>query len=155
MFLPCTTNVQEHCEVVFVYLPPPTFNRFTLADRWKIFSLFYGFLEEPTAGNFIWVPDDSTKFANLKASYDSASNPTGKDYDNKLFHFAEFWYNRREEYYRTALNLIFKTDYFDIRSFKTTGTFAGTVKTEKQWILDELNQIFENTFLSNLKTLTI
>lgn len=136
-------------------LATPTFNRFTLANRWKIFSLFYGFLEEPSAGSFNWIPDDATKFANLKAPYNSTTNPTGKDYDNRLYNFAEFWYNTREEYYSTAFNLIFETDFWSISRLKSSGNFESTGKSEKQWMLDELQVAFETLFLTSLKNYTI
>lgn len=56
---------------------------------------FFGFLAEDGTGGYIWVPDSTNLWPQVMAPY-SVSNPTGKDYDNRLFAFAEFWLTRRK-----------------------------------------------------------
>lgn len=75
----------------------PLYSLFTVQNRWKMFSLFFGFLREDGTGGYFWVPDAPSLWSNVKAPY-SISNPNGRDYSNRLYHFAEFWFTRRGSY---------------------------------------------------------
>lgn len=125
---------------------------YTVINRWKAFSLFFGFLAENGTGGYIWVPDNATLWANVKAPY-ATSNPTGKDYDNRLFKFAEFWLTRRKLDYLLVTYLVYSLKYPDylISKFNDITDFDQPV----QWTNVKITESFENKFLPYVKTLTM
>lgn len=136
-----------------ISLPPsPSYSLYTSENRWKIFSLFFGFMVDGGVGGYIWVPDSPTLWAAVKSPY-SSSNPIGKDYDNRLFYYSVFWLTRRESTAFLGLYLWSNKEYPDylINHFSDNIDFPQPVS----WIKNILNDLFETKFLSFVKNLAL
>lgn len=120
---------------------------YTVINRWKAFSLFFGFLAENGTGGYIWVPDNATLWANVKAPY-ATSNPTGKDYDNRLFKFAEFWLTRRISTVSLALALVNNSSFPNL----FINRFSDFNQPEA-WVINQIHESFESKFLTFVKSL--
>ncbi|NEN25409.1 hypothetical protein G3O08_18080 [Cryomorpha ignava] len=130
----------------------PSYSLYTAQDRWKIFSLYFGFLAEDGFGGFVWIPDDPTLWAKVKAPY-SIANPTGKDYNNRLFDYAEFWLTSRESIatlgFALRLNFSFPSNL--INHFSEFMDFSQP----EVWVLNKIQESFESKFLGFVKNLTL
>ncbi|NEN25408.1 hypothetical protein G3O08_18075 [Cryomorpha ignava] len=129
----------------------PSYSLYTAQDRWKIFSLYFGFLAEDGTGGYIWVPD-SPNWTTVKGEY-SASTPSGKNYDKRLFDYAEFWLTRRKREAGTGFSLLLNNeiDEEDINRFSEFTEFEEPV----QWVESFIQNAFENKFLPFIKNLTL
>ncbi|NEN25403.1 hypothetical protein G3O08_18050 [Cryomorpha ignava] len=126
---------------------------YTVTNRCKVFSLYFGFLADDSAGGYIWVPDNQTLWDKVKAPY-SISNPTGKDYDNRLFKFSEFWLTRRKLFLFIEPALVADSKYheFFISRFSNINDFDQPVL---EWVKSKLSESFESKFLPFVKNLVI
>jgi hypothetical protein len=113
--------------------------------------LFFGFLAEDGTGGYTWVPD-TPNWATVKGEY-SATTPDGKNYDNRLFNFAEFWLTRRKKEGVLAPYLLFNTEYPEIliNRYDQISDFNQPV----DWVIGMIQDAFESKFLPLVKSLTM
>ncbi|NEN25401.1 hypothetical protein G3O08_18040 [Cryomorpha ignava] len=133
----------------------PSLPFYAAVNRWKIFSLFFGFMAED-GGEYIWVPDNPTLWAKVKAPF-SQSNPQGKNYDERLFNLAEFWYSSVDNNYpipiisipKIAYNLQLGKEIPEtlIKRF-TSESFYNPETTQILWINSQLKILLEDKFLN-------
>lgn len=150
-------------------LSTPSKEFFTSSNRWKAFSKHFGFYRKDTSGNYFWVPDNATEWNKVMADY-SVSNPTGRDYENRLFGFAEFWnttINKMsyssilsfsfKEFVEFSLNLfsnkIIPND--SVVRYNTSGNFNGSGSPQDIWVKNQTNNFLQISFISYLKNKTI
>ncbi|NEN25406.1 hypothetical protein G3O08_18065 [Cryomorpha ignava] len=129
----------------------PTNPFYTSSNRWKLLALFFGFLADDGVGGYFWVPDNQTLWESVKAPY-SLSNPTGKDYDNRLFRFAEFWLTTRKSEVFLAIFLLGNLEYptTSIDHFVNMPNFIEPLT----WVQNMIDESFELKFLPYIKSLT-
>lgn len=91
------------------------------------------------------MPDDPILWADVKAEY-SSSNPNGKDYDNRLFYYSEFWLTVNDNYFITGYSLYWDDpiDVDRIKRFNTVGNFNNTTLDEKSWVKDVLDALLND-----------
>ncbi len=129
---------------------------YTSLNRWKIFSLFYGFMEPNGSGGYNWVPDNSTEFSILKGL--NSTNSKGREYNKRLFDFTKFWISRLyDELFIAPFMLIDKPVWnkFITNPSTVNDDFNGGGTSEKVWIENQLNDLFINDFLPELKSNSI
>lgn len=148
----------NHLRTGIMVSPSPHFPYYTNTNRWKIFSLFFGFMDE----NENWIPDNPTQWQKVKGKH-SNNNPLGRSYvydDNQTHNdrlrflgFAEFWYTRLKSPKWTGfcLSKNIEIDNDDIVRFDSSsnGNFIGSGKNEKEWVLNIIKTLFETYFLQN------
>ena len=134
---------------------------YTSENRWKIFALFFHFIESDGSGGYNWLPDDNTEWPKIMHDYDVTNFPQGRSYNSRLFGFALFWYNviynpqPYTHYPHLSFDLFFNLEFpnDDIIQFDDTAgnEFNNTGLTEKEFTKQQVTECFVNTFLSDLK----
>lgn len=144
------TYLQNHNDNNITIPVNPVQDYYTVDDRWKIFSLFFGFMAKDNNNNYYWVPD-FPEWNNVKNNY-SATNPQGRNYDNRMFHFAEFWITRRKQKSDLGFALLKNTAYptSKISRFNNINDFNQPVN----WVNNKIIESFELKFLPFIRALT-
>ncbi|NEN25405.1 hypothetical protein G3O08_18060 [Cryomorpha ignava] len=129
-------------------LESPSQSFYTVADRWKIFSIFFGFMTIDQQGNYVWLPNNPTLWADVKSEF-SAFNNIGKGYTKRLLAFAEFWYTTRKSKSRTGVNLFLDLEIFEYEIFRFSNSteYLNDGVSQKTWVEEKILDVFENDFI--------
>jgi hypothetical protein len=124
-----------------VIFPKPFY---TSINRWKIFSLFYGFLKSNGTGGYDWVPDNPADFSILKGLYSINSN--GREYDRRLYNFTKFWLSRLYYEFWVAPFIFSNNTIPNLFVYDpiTNNNFKGSGLSEKDWIKRQLDNLLKN-----------
>lgn len=126
---------------------------YTSENRWKIFALFFHFMESDGNGGYNWLPDDNTEWPKIMHDYDATNFPQGRSYNSRLFGFALFWYNRLLHFIALGGYLFSNLEYTEIDVFSTgiNDNFNNSGFNENDFIINQLQTCFTDYFLDFVK----